>query len=258
MQPVATVCDRCGIAFTGKYRQGNLARHVRLKHNDGKGSLYLCNAEGCSRVFQRQDARLKHERSRRPDLPHLSAPQSRSRSNHRYDSALTSQRRNDEPSRYSIAQSFVGDNDGGEVAPISVDEFEYHILSRLPPVAWKIFLELYSTLDECQWASRCDALFLRWTTMARSLKEQGCVIFATLNCTELTIGSSTAYSADTRALADIHVLVEAIECGMTTTFLKGGHQQCHPGNAETTSGLGHGFDAQWISLPLSATDGAFC
>jgi hypothetical protein len=62
------LCERCGVEFTGVYRSGNLARHVRHKHAEAKEGQYICIAKGCDRVFARQDARLKHARKRHPGL----------------------------------------------------------------------------------------------------------------------------------------------------------------------------------------------
>ncbi|KAF1941688.1 hypothetical protein EJ02DRAFT_422840 [Clathrospora elynae] len=61
-------CGRCGVEFTGVYRRGNLARHVRQKHAEAKGGPYTCTADGCYSVFARQDARLKHARKNHPGL----------------------------------------------------------------------------------------------------------------------------------------------------------------------------------------------
>jgi uncharacterized Zn-finger protein len=65
------------MVFTGKYRRGNLQRHMRLKHPKGQSAdknekEYSCEARGCSNVFKRQDARLKHIRTKHPEL-HIAA-----------------------------------------------------------------------------------------------------------------------------------------------------------------------------------------
>ncbi|KAH7095371.1 hypothetical protein FB567DRAFT_27926 [Paraphoma chrysanthemicola] len=57
----------CHVRFTGKYRQGNLQRHLRLKHGSTE-RLYLCEQGGCEKRFKRQDARLKHYRKKHPML----------------------------------------------------------------------------------------------------------------------------------------------------------------------------------------------
>ncbi|KAH3996908.1 hypothetical protein HBI56_131800 [Parastagonospora nodorum] len=57
----------CLMTFTGKYRRGNLMRHVRLKHATRDGSReYRCST--CEKIFLRPDALLKHSRNRHPEL----------------------------------------------------------------------------------------------------------------------------------------------------------------------------------------------
>ncbi|KAF2632221.1 hypothetical protein BU25DRAFT_143924 [Macroventuria anomochaeta] len=47
----------CHVLFTGQYRRGNLARHIRLVHNRRE---FPCGVIGCNRIFKRQDALKKH------------------------------------------------------------------------------------------------------------------------------------------------------------------------------------------------------
>jgi Zn finger protein HypA/HybF involved in hydrogenase expression len=56
----------CHALFTGTYRKGNLARHMRSKHATGDNELFRCQYERCERCFQRQDAREKHYRKHHP------------------------------------------------------------------------------------------------------------------------------------------------------------------------------------------------
>lgn len=58
----------CSACFTGTHRRGTLHRHIRLKH---KGQQYPCRV--CDKVFQRQDARLKHYRGKHSDNLELPA-----------------------------------------------------------------------------------------------------------------------------------------------------------------------------------------
>jgi hypothetical protein len=63
----------CNRKFTGKYRRGTLRRHMRLKHVTGQDSgdqerRYICDVEGCNKVYKRRDALLKHERYKHPEL----------------------------------------------------------------------------------------------------------------------------------------------------------------------------------------------
>jgi hypothetical protein len=59
--------EGCEAMFSGKYRRGNLQRHIRLKHVHDE-RLYACKAASCGKIFKRQDARLKHYRKQHPSL----------------------------------------------------------------------------------------------------------------------------------------------------------------------------------------------
>jgi hypothetical protein len=63
--PEVLVCDKYpelhASSFTGKYRKGNLARHMRLKHKTSYQG-YKCEAAGCEKTYRRQDALLDHQR----------------------------------------------------------------------------------------------------------------------------------------------------------------------------------------------------
>ncbi|KAF2634981.1 hypothetical protein P280DRAFT_523643 [Massarina eburnea CBS 473.64] len=59
------VCSTCSISFTGEYARGNLHRHMKTSHSNTK---FPCEVEGCSRQYQRSDARLAHYRKRHPEL----------------------------------------------------------------------------------------------------------------------------------------------------------------------------------------------
>jgi uncharacterized Zn-finger protein len=65
--------EGCSLRFTGIHRRGTLHRHVRLKHMSGQASraqakTYSCPVESCDKAFKRQDARLKHCRTKHPEL----------------------------------------------------------------------------------------------------------------------------------------------------------------------------------------------
>ena len=66
--PEVMYCDvgGCRQAFSGLYRRGNLGRHRRQKHREGKA--YMCEDDTCAKEFQRKDARLKHYRRNHPEL----------------------------------------------------------------------------------------------------------------------------------------------------------------------------------------------
>jgi hypothetical protein len=58
----------CEVGFHGKYRKGNLNRHLRLYHQATGVKIYHCADPFCRQEFRRQDARLKHYRRRHPHL----------------------------------------------------------------------------------------------------------------------------------------------------------------------------------------------
>jgi uncharacterized C2H2 Zn-finger protein len=67
-------CPTCHASFNGTYRRGNLSRHIRQKHGLIPTRPYVCEEDGCSKVYYRQDARLKHYRKQHPHLaPPVSA-----------------------------------------------------------------------------------------------------------------------------------------------------------------------------------------
>jgi uncharacterized C2H2 Zn-finger protein len=55
-----THCDYCNTTFTGIYRRGNLARHMRTRHTHKQ--MYTCPCPVCGRVYKRSDALRKHIR----------------------------------------------------------------------------------------------------------------------------------------------------------------------------------------------------
>jgi uncharacterized C2H2 Zn-finger protein len=58
----------CKASFHGPHRRGNQLRHLRTHPRE-----YPCEAVACEKVFQRQDARLKHYRKEHPELNMASA-----------------------------------------------------------------------------------------------------------------------------------------------------------------------------------------
>ena len=56
----------CRRHFSGRYGQGNYARHKRQKHKDP--DPIVCESPSCGKVFQRKDARLKHYRKHHREL----------------------------------------------------------------------------------------------------------------------------------------------------------------------------------------------
>jgi hypothetical protein len=68
----------CTKEFRGKCARGTRSRHLRLKHTYGQEeNVYRCEVPGCSKVYCRQDARLKHYRKRHSDVMHVAAAKPR-------------------------------------------------------------------------------------------------------------------------------------------------------------------------------------
>jgi hypothetical protein len=68
--------EGCTLRFTGDHRRGTVQRHIRLKHAGEEERRYSCQVEGCGKNYRRQDALLKHQRSKHPELG-LPPPRSR-------------------------------------------------------------------------------------------------------------------------------------------------------------------------------------
>lgn len=61
-QSGVSTCAHCSLRFKGRYYRGNLARHVRQQHSDIKAQGRIgTTCRFCKQVFQRHDARSKHE-----------------------------------------------------------------------------------------------------------------------------------------------------------------------------------------------------
>ncbi|ORX93465.1 hypothetical protein BCR34DRAFT_608561 [Clohesyomyces aquaticus] len=61
-------CEDCDRWFEGKYRNSSLNRHRKIAHGNATGGakVFPCQEEGCEKVYGRNDARLKHYRSKHP------------------------------------------------------------------------------------------------------------------------------------------------------------------------------------------------
>jgi hypothetical protein len=93
-------CRQCGQMFTGTYRSGNCRRHIQNKHTGADSNVYKCGAPGCFKIYQRQDARLKHMRSRHPEL-HV-PPVQRRRAEASSTQTLSRVRANSSPNQQSL------------------------------------------------------------------------------------------------------------------------------------------------------------
>ena len=71
--PETLVCNvlNCTQEFSGEFRKGNMARHLRYTHGRG-GPRYVCAETSCGRTYRRSDSLLVHYRKYHPWL--ASAP----------------------------------------------------------------------------------------------------------------------------------------------------------------------------------------
>lgn len=65
------VCPHCSVQFTGRFRNGNICRHLRLQHN---AASYPSSCPDCEIVFDRTDALSKHVCKHHPDTAHTLLP----------------------------------------------------------------------------------------------------------------------------------------------------------------------------------------
>lgn len=87
-------CLHCDTSFSGVYRKGNRARHIRIKHR----SLPELSCSHCGQLFQRSDALRKHYRRKHPDLPHLTSSPRTTTSTSRHEHVFSS--------RYDLVPDF--------------------------------------------------------------------------------------------------------------------------------------------------------
>jgi serine/threonine protein kinase len=66
--PSVLSCRECAERFTGTWREGNFARHLRLKHRSDLNVSYSCSV--CHKSYARSDALLKHERNKHERSKH--------------------------------------------------------------------------------------------------------------------------------------------------------------------------------------------
>ncbi|KAH8692550.1 hypothetical protein GQ44DRAFT_734017 [Phaeosphaeriaceae sp. PMI808] len=66
----------CAASYTGKYRDRNLKRHLRLKHTQKQGQEKEYTRKSCRKTYTRSDAMLKHYRNRHSpaDATHCTGP----------------------------------------------------------------------------------------------------------------------------------------------------------------------------------------
>ncbi|KAF2825193.1 hypothetical protein CC86DRAFT_39948 [Ophiobolus disseminans] len=207
-------CGQCNKEFTGTYRRGNLKRHVQQKHIKAKGGPYTCTAENCFSVFQRADARLKHARSKHPEL---NLPPVQRRHGTEHDAAnpylfmIEDIDVAQEPP-YNVGQwlqtelGFVN-NQLSHVQPI-VDHSV--AVQDLPRAAQCAFHALQENLSSSDYSRVCDSFFTRWESIVQQLKD----------------GQSDAHPIYAKVLDDIRAVVQAIDVAVYT----GTHYAASPGN----------------------------
>jgi hypothetical protein len=175
-------CGQCHTEFTGTYRRGNLARHVRHKHIGVHAQMYTCRAGGCLRQFNRSDARLKHERNTHSEL---GRPSLRTRVCCKLETSVANFREGEPASCAAEGSLEIFASracDPTTVEPEDGDfdstkEGMHDTVSTLPAAAWRVFYQLRAGLDTAQYSRLCDTLFPRWATLAQELKDQGLVRF---------------------------------------------------------------------------------
>lgn len=135
--------------------------------------MYVCRAGDCRKEFNRQDARLKHERNTHPRLCHP-ASQLRFRRNIKTPTADFVK---EEPasiapgvhSLRSLEDSSINVDDNDDVF---AEGAGHDPVSNLSVAAWKTFYEIHAGLDSAKYSQLCNRLFTRWAALAQALKEQ--------------------------------------------------------------------------------------
>jgi hypothetical protein len=179
-----TICAQCGQHFTGAYRAGNLGRHTRLKHASTERNLYECT--GCSKVFQRQDARLKHARRRHPELclPPVQRRQSTEPSSMTSSIDDTVHKAHDLD--YNVGQWLQPNN---ILAGNHVHEPEDEGAS----IAQYVVTAVEASLHPNDYLRGCDSFFTRWESIVQQLLEK----------------RSDAYPVYSQVLEDIRAIIHA-------------------------------------------------
>ena len=169
------VCGQCNKEFTGTYRRGNLMRHVRQKHVEAKGGPYTCLAEGCFSVFQRADARLKHARSKHPEL-NLPPVQRRHGTEHDVTNPYTYTIEDIDVAQdppYNVGQWLQVDQDftGNHAFKVQHEVHPSAGVEEMPRAAQCVFTTLQRSLDPSDYSRICDSFFTRWESIVQQLKD---------------------------------------------------------------------------------------
>jgi len=168
-------CGYCSQEFTGKYRQGNLTRHVQQKHVEANGGPYTCLAEGCFSVFKRQDARLKHARSKHPEL-NLPPVQRRNGTEHDvanpYLYTVEDLQGAQDPT-YNVGQWLQAEQGfiGNHTSKLQHEVDPSASLEELPRAAQCVFTTLQRNLHHSDYSRICDSFFARWESIVQQLND---------------------------------------------------------------------------------------
>jgi hypothetical protein len=216
-----TRCRQCARDFTGKYGVGNCARHVRLKHAGADNALYKCNASDCHKIYQRQDARLKHERRKHPEL-HLSPAMTRRGTEHQ--PTISSAHKNSAVAQdlnYDVGRWLTTDQ-----APVGShtyrDQELFLCTDRIPYAAHSTITALQAELSPSDYLRAFDAFFVRWQCIVQQLLQKKYVVQLTGIVVKLTCGRSEAYPAYAQVLDDIRSAVHAIDVAARDTCVESG------------------------------------
>ena len=137
--------------------------------------MYACRAGDCRKEFNRQDARLKHERNTHP---RLCRPASQPRFRRHIDTSAADFMK-EEPASTALGAQFLASR-SLEDSSINVEDnndvfaegADHDAVSNLPVAAWKTFYEIHARLDPAKYSQLCNRLFTRWAALAQALKEQ--------------------------------------------------------------------------------------
>jgi hypothetical protein len=167
--PIA--CGQCGQTFTGVYRRGNLKRHMRQKHEEQ--IQYTCTVEGCSKVFLRQDAKLKHIRKKHPELHPF--PVQRRLGTEQYPSISNTYEdvRVRRDLNYDVGQWLQPKQDLSRI-PMDISQLEgnaFFGVEEMPRTAQIFFSALQAKFDPATYSCICDSFFTRWETIVEHLHE---------------------------------------------------------------------------------------
>jgi uncharacterized C2H2 Zn-finger protein len=165
-------CMECGRKFSGLYRSGNLNRHRKHKHLGTTGT-YNCTVPGCTAVFQRSDARLKHVRIKHPQL-HLEGGQKERGIEQKYQvtdvnaKVLVAQELD-----YHVGQWFHVDDAWTGNSPVQAERHNRTKLGYSTCAAHCVLAILVGRLNRSEYLHVCGYFFTRWHDIVQQLLDNG-------------------------------------------------------------------------------------